>query len=925
MSEPTSDLMAQVALLRKLHEQGLLSEANYRKALADLGVDSLKVFVQPGQQVGEQINVVRDYVDQRQVVVEPGASPGALRRAYLNRVMQQTRRLPLAGVDPRAAAEEKCREVQLSAVYTALLTQRPEMESRKATELEEMVRRAPTFPDQREARRLSALEMLNGETCLVLLGEPGSGKSTFVNFVALCLAGEGLGAEDANLELLTTPLPAVDRDEEPRPQTWDHGSLLPVRIVLRDLAARGLPDPGERVDGGTLWAFIVAELGQTLGEYAPHLKRELLEQGGLILLDGLDEVPDARRRRVQVKQAVQGFCDDFPRCRFLVTSRTYAYQRQDWKLDGFSEVVLSPFTAQQIAHFVDRWYEHICLVRSMDLQDARGRAVLLKAAIERNERLAELATRPLLLTLMASLHAWRGGSLPEKREELYADAVDLLLDQWESPKVVLDAAGQPLVRQPSLAEWLKVDRKVVRVELDRLAFEAHRDQPQLEGTADIPQAKLVDTLMRVRRNPEVNPARLVEYIRDRAGLLAARGEGIYAFPHRTFQEYLAACHLTDFGFPDDVAGLLRDDPQRWREAVLLAGAKAARGTSSAAWNLAEALCHHEPPDEGAGCPEVDCWGALLAAQALWENEGARLDQVAERNAPKLERVRRWLLAMVTRGWLPPVDRKLAGEALAVFGDDRDFDELVPVPAGQFWMGDDGDEDSSPRHELMLQAFQIGRYPVTNAQYLRFVQRTGREWRSDDGRRAERANCPAVYVSWHEARAYCAWLTEVWRAEGKIADDEVVRLPSEAEWEKAARGADGGQWPWGNEWEETCCSSEELGLGDTCAVGMFPSGASPYGALDMAGQVWEWTQSLWGKGIVNPEFKYPYHAEDGRENLDADDEILRVLRGGSFRPLRVPQLEPSVRPLARLRVSGRRLAHLSHLWPLMLCTLYSGRR
>ena len=88
-------------------------------------------------------------------------------------------------------------------------------------------------------------------------------------------------------------------------------------------------------------------------EYGPHLKKTLLEEGGLILLDGLDEVPDADQRRVQVKQAVQGFAADFSRCRFLVTSRTYAYQRQDWKLDGFAEAVLSPFTPAQIARFVD--------------------------------------------------------------------------------------------------------------------------------------------------------------------------------------------------------------------------------------------------------------------------------------------------------------------------------------------------------------------------------------------------------------------------------------------------------------------------------------------------------------------------------------------------------------------------------------------
>jgi len=872
------DLDAQLAQLRRLFEQGALSAELYRAALAGLGLKPESVFGQQGQRVGMQVNVARDYVVQQ---VEPGASPEALRRAYLHRLVQQTRRLPLAGVDPKAAGDERGGELQLSAVYTALLTRQPELD-------ESTFPKAGSFREG-ETRYLSALEMLNREPRMVLLGEPGSGKSTFVNFVALCLAGEALGDEDASLAVLTAPLPAEERDKKPRPQRWDYGPLLPVRIALRDLAARGLPASGARVSGDVLWGFIASELGETLKEYAPHLKAELLERGGLVLLDGLDEVPDAHQRREQVKRAVQDFAACFPRCRFLITSRTYAYQRQDWKLERFSEVVLSPFTPAQVARFVDGWYAHVGALRAMDARDAQGRATLLKTAIERSERLAELAARPLLLTLMASLHAWRGGSLPEKREELYADAVDLLLDQWESPKVVRDAAGQPLVRQPSLAEWLKVERAVVRAELNRLAFEAHRDQPQLMGTADLPQERLVGGLMGVARNPDVNPARLVEYVRDRAGLLAARGEGVYTFPHRTFQEYLAACHLTDHGFPDDLADLLHADPQRWREATLLAGAKAARGTASAAWNLAEALCYRDLPAAGQDAIlsyEADCWGALLAAQTLLENGRERLERVAERNAPKLERVRGWLLAIVAQGWLPPVDRALAGEALAVLGDPRDLDELVEVPVGPFLMGSSDDDAMAmdrekPQHEVTLPAFKIGKYPVTNAQYLRFVEATGRVWQSDEGRRPERATCPAAYVSWHDARAYCAWLAEAWRAEGKIAGDEVVRLPTEAEWEKAARGTDGRRWPWGDEWDETRCNTSELGLGGTTPVGIFPKGASPYGCLDMAGNVWEWTVSLWGRDVQEPEFKYSYKPTDGREKLEASHDVLWVVRGGAF--------------------------------------------
>jgi formylglycine-generating enzyme required for sulfatase activity len=387
--------------------------------------------------------------------------------------------------------------------------------------------------------------------------------------------------------------------------------------------------------------------------------------------------------------------------------------------------------------------------------------------------------------------------------------------------------------------------------------------------------------------------------------------------YRTFQEYLTACHLTDHSFPDDLADLLRADPQRWREAVLLAGAKAARGMATGAWLLAEALCFRDPPVGEGLCAQVDCWGALLATQTLLENERERLDQVSERNAPKLERVRRWLLVMVTWSQLPLVDRALSGQALAVFGDDRDFDELVRVLAGPFLMG-----EGREQHELKLSAFQIGRYPATNAQYLRFVEMDGyrnadfwREairtgfWRDgqfkgswddeprdrpfDYGEPYSLPNHLVLGITWYEALAYCRWLTEVWRKESKIAPDEAVRLPTEAEWEKAAcgpsidpsassgRGTDGRRYPWGDEFNPAGCNMSDIGIGTTSVVGMFPDGASPYGCLDMAGNVLEWTNSLWGADWEKPEFKYPYDPDEGRGDLEASDRVLRVLRGGAF--------------------------------------------
>jgi formylglycine-generating enzyme required for sulfatase activity len=111
----------------------------------------------------------------------------------------------------------------------------------------------------------------------------------------------------------------------------------------------------------------------------------------------------------------------------------------------------------------------------------------------------------------------------------------------------------------------------------------------------------------------------------------------------------------------------------------------------------------------------------------------------------------------------------------------------------------------------------------------------------------------------------------------------ITLPYETEWEKAARGADGArQFPWGDAFDAARCNVKESGFGDTTPVGIFPNGASPYGCLDMAGNVWEWTRILWDKDGEKSEFAYPYEPNDLKhEDLGASDKVQRVVRGGSF--------------------------------------------
>ena len=464
-----------------------------------------------------------------------------LHHAYLHYVFQTTSFLTLGGVDPQAKGKAETR-LELASVYTALLTESPRDES-----LAEKNESRP-WRERRTAR--SAVEDLDRHLRLVLMGDPGSGKSTFAGFVALCLSGEALGDSIANLDLLTAPLPDDEGDDEQDRQPWRHGSLLPVAVILRDFAATGLPTDGRPADAETLWRYLEARLTTaSIGEFTPYLRKELRQRGGLLILDGLDEVPEADSRRAQIKQVIEGFAAAFPKCRILVTSRTYAYQKQDWKLPGFAESTLAPFGPGQMRRFIARWYSHIGGLRDWPADDARGKAAELRRAIDGSERLRELAERPLLLTLMASLHAWHGGILPEKREELYHESVNMLLDWWEQQRIVRDASGQPVNQQPSLAEWLKVDRDRVREWLNELAFTAHSRQPELAGTANIAQQEVVNGLLSLSDDPNLRPKLLVEYLSHRAGLLVPHGVGVYTFPHRTFQEYLAACHLTDLDNP----------------------------------------------------------------------------------------------------------------------------------------------------------------------------------------------------------------------------------------------------------------------------------------------------------------------------------------------------------------------------------------
>ncbi len=201
-------------------------------------------------------------------------------------------------------------------------------------------------------------------------------------------------------------------------------------------------------------------------------------------------------------------------------------------------------------------------------------------------------------------------------------------------------------------------------------------------------------------------------------------------------------------------------------------------------------------------------------------------------------------------------------------------ELMRVPAGKFLMGSTKENKSAfdgerPQHTVDIPYdYWMARFPVTNELFNAYAKSKGIKHPVDGWEKKK--DHPVVSVKWADAMAYCQWLNSLLK--GELHSGLVLRLPTEAEWEKAARGTDGLEYPWGNTFDKNKCNTIEGGKGGTTPVGLYsPQGDSPYGCADMSGNIWEWTHSLMKA--------YPYNGKDGREDEKASD--ARVLRGGSF--------------------------------------------
>ena len=705
--------------------------------------------------------------------------------------------------------------------------------------------------------------------CLALIGDPGAGKTTLLRTLFRRVARGEVTGPVAHLRGLHPVLVrlATVRDDEQVPRGLR-------AIVARIAAEDGHPEAGPA---------LLAPPGQRL----------------LFLLDGLDEVRDEPARE-RLCAWLNDEIDHWPGCGFIATSRLAAWARTPTLGARFLPVWVQGMRGTVRDEYVQRWFGAVVrhfhgAVDSPAEIEARASAqaralleVLASGDWRSHPQLLEMVANPLMLSTLCLAHYY-DTRLPEQRGELYERTLGLLIDVW--------------TRQRKDGQVLRLE--TARLVLQPLAYAMHeqdRRELAVEEAVELVRAPLarVPALRAVAPTAE----RFLDLVRDECGVLTSRDLGRVEFVHLSFQEYLAACHVAGH----ELGAALADragDP-RWEEVILLAMSRPGvfRPFMSRALERGDVdmallrQCLREALEIRAEPFEV------AADRALARLHDRPLAQ-ATAAAPELRRLFELVAGYELPGMIARArsvvdaqDRALRDAARKLVGapaiqdvaprEGQPFVEPVTqmtfvwVPGGRFLMGSsktygkpgydpEADDNEMPAHPVQLTGFRMGVYPVTNEQYARFMAETGQPAPpSFSDRRFNDPAQPVVTVRWEDATAFTRWLT------GKLAGI-AARLPTEAEWEYAARGTDGRRYPWGN--EQPDMSRATFGLphdrGRPAVVGYTPGGVSPFGVHDLAGNVWEWCLDNWADRYAEIEGSIdPCHQGDTRA-------VSRVIRGGSW--------------------------------------------
>ena len=738
-------------------------------------------------------------------------------------------------------------------------------------EMEQAVERA-------EQEAIPVEQWIEQQPAVVILGDPGSGKSTSLKHLALTLAEQ----QHALLPILL-PLNAYSQAFEKHPLSLE--AFLPDYIHSKRVQLE-----------------------------AVHLRKLLMaaleQQKAFILLDGLDEVGSNRGKIVaQVEEFVRTWIPD-PASnvksgnRVVVTSRFVGYR--DFPLSDlrWKTVAINDWNLVEIEQFYTKFTlaAELAWAGGENHETARAKATAecqaLMHVVNLNKGIRRLAGNPLLSSLLALIKR-QGVSLPDRRVKLYELYMDTLLRSWNRNR---NLDGQPIgvIEEDAATYGL----------LAKLALHLRQTNPQ-QGL--IAEEAMQGYLRRHYQGDDYSreaadrmATRFLKSVHECSNLLIERGYQQYGFIHLTFEEYLAGFALAKESIAD-LQTIIPDylqAPKQWKETLLLAmGVIAVLKTEREKANAVLGFLLE------TGNPQH----SLFAGEVL-NDVGA--SQLGKRMTTQIQEQ---LVLLMQNPQLAVADRAQAGRILADVGDPRmgvtikkhkgeplyrtrngkrhtipDID-WVAIPAGTFRMGTDGDEGytaEKPAHAVNVASFLMSRSPITNAQYRCFIEAGLYEdkafWREKlpprfwQDKSWNLDNHPVIGVSWFEALAYSVWLNELLadiQPEGKTSEGR-IRLPTEAEWEYAARGTDGWRYAWGHEADANLGNYADTQLGQTSAVGLFPAGQA-FGLYDMSGNVCEWTSSRWGKNATTPDFNYDLWQQQTPERDLLELSEFRVVRGGSW--------------------------------------------
>jgi formylglycine-generating enzyme required for sulfatase activity len=783
----------------------------------------------------------------------------------------------------------------------------------------------------REKNLLSIADLFSFKKYLILTGDQGCGKRTFLRTLLIHLLYQNIEERSES-----EPTKANSFFGENKNPLWTTPHLLPIAFSIRELAHWTY----QQKKNSRFIQFLMDILIQKgfSGE-SNSLVDEVGRKGVILLVDGITlsntNIQDIKPEFNQIAK----FLNENQKCRLLAIS---GIEKKKWVNEEFSKEYfissiqnLSPESVQDYLRCLFNFYRKITHFDERELQSSE---LEISGQLINNESLFKICRNPFYLTLISILSICR------------------VSKEFISEEQIVDAAARWMIEK-SLGDFKGIQGELISGK-NKLTYALG------EWAQKISQNNQIET--RSEKSQFVLPLSLKgKIVQDTENL------DLY-FYYAPIKEYLRAQYLVKTASIEEIVNEILTNPETNEILIKLVIYILANESQQSIIHLTRELLGKKG--------ELSVWASFFAGWVI-----LRFPRLIGEEYVIQTKMQSALLHSLESGRIPNKKKSILGEMIDQAGDIRFSKDhwylpsdpmygFIEIPEGPFYMGTreeeiqylideygigsdwegqtlgamlsqepnveklievmgltKGWEDldakvlmrqwykrETPLHQLWLPKYLIGKYPVTIAQFKAFVQDTGFKPQIPEGLEGI-SNHPISHVTWDDSIAYCDWLNMKLKASkdtpkiinNLLFDNWKVCLPSEAEWEKSARGSKEGyeatrKFPWGNDFSTDNANLKETGIGKTTTVGSFPNGASHYGLLDMAGNVWEWTRSMWGKEEYLINYPYPYDPQDGREKKQSEGlNSLRTLRGGSFNNYcRYSRCSARRSPLPVLRTSIR---------------------